>query len=396
MPSSSNIPVKTEEAQNEHRDRLPGLVKKEEEIGEEYARRILQERPRNKDLKVKKKLQDLEVLPLTIAAALLKDIPNYEVEIEDPDIDTGLPVSREFLVDLYGGNSQRVFPSLSSDNMRKMTNDRFATHQWACMTSALNPYLPSLPGVSGLVFTTRDLEDDLSPVEYWKMGVCRVFSLLEPKKWLYVGHYEFEYGKTLTPDEWKNLPYEVRKDWIKQICGKNGRWRDKRIRIFLRNRPGKNRQFGAIEYLGLMASKEDRKATPEQVNEAFLRGEEAIVAWKMKCVDYEEGFQGKLSREFPNWTPPVRDKSGGRGKSRKVAGSEDESESESATRKPLSKSKGKKRMVISDDDDGDDQRPKKIVKSTSRTKPVDYDSDSEVEVFSYTSKGSKSRPHKSR
>ncbi|KAG7092142.1 hypothetical protein E1B28_008515 [Marasmius oreades] len=345
------------------------VTKKEETIDEDSARLFLKQRPRNNELKVKKEYLDIELLPPSTTYTLLKDIPIYEVTLKGASVvDTRFPVSRAFLSNVFGGNTQRVFPTLSKKNLRKMEDEGFALDQWACMTSALNPFLPTLPGVHGLFFALRELHDDLSPIEYWKLGVCRVFSFLDQSKWLYVGHYEFSYGKTLTPDDWKNLPLEVREDWIGAICSKNKRRRDKRIRIHLRNRPGHNRQFEAEEYLRLMNSKEDRTVTPEQVNEAFVRGEEAIIAWKMKCVNYEEEFQRKLTSEFPRWTPPVTEKSR-RGRGSKVAsGSENESDGPSGSRKPPAKRKGKKRVIdVSDGSDTDNnRRPKKIAKSEIR------------------------------
>ncbi|KAL0069002.1 hypothetical protein AAF712_003995 [Marasmius tenuissimus] len=269
-----------------------GPIKKEEEF-DDAASNILKI-PRNSEIVVKKQLQDIDLLPPSAIQALLQGLRTFELLLKGGDVNIMEHFSRAIIGSLYGGNNQKAFPQLSENNLRRLEADGLAPDQYACFKCDYNPLVPSIPGTPGLCFAGRELEDDLTPVETWNKGICRVFAGLAEGKWIYVGSYEISYGKTLSTQDWLNLPRVVQNEWTKSICGKNQRRRHHRVRIFLRNRPGCDRQFSAEEYLKMMDSGEDRAVTHEQVADAFARGEEAIIAWKMQCVRYEEEFQRKL------------------------------------------------------------------------------------------------------
>ncbi|KAG7093743.1 hypothetical protein E1B28_007394 [Marasmius oreades] len=277
------------------------LVKKEEkketiESKVECKRRLLPER--NAALKVKKEIEGNFLSPETVCR-LLDGVEPFSIpfdEDDDEDLDLNFTVSRPLLRELFGGNSQAAFPNFKSKE--KLTSNGFTDHQWMCMTGKYNPHLPSLPGQPGLYFGSRNLNDDLTPNVVWDQGVCRVFAGISSGNWLYVGHYEVEYAARLTSDEWQNLAGEVKKTWIVGVMNKN--WgRDKRIRIFLRNRPGANRQFTLNEYLALLGDTHNKyldSVSEAQVIEAFERGEEALVVWKMRCIGYEKAFQRFIAK----------------------------------------------------------------------------------------------------
>ncbi|KAJ8094597.1 hypothetical protein PM082_010603 [Marasmius tenuissimus] len=286
--------------QTEDEDKKKDLVKKEEEMDQELelirkrveARRTLRDR-RNHELKAEEEAEDV-IDPLK-AADLLRDILPFLISIADDDnLDIYYTVAREFLAKLFGGNQLQTFPEFAREKMDELVNMGFARHQWACMTADYNMYMPSKPGQPGLFFTERLLNADLTPNYQWtySQGSCRVFVRIDGSRWLYLGHYDMEYSSTLTIDEWRKLSNKAKETWIKAISSK--RWgREPRIRIQLRNRPGANRQFSPAEYSAKLNNTKNKYlgVTAAQVADAFDRGEEALVMWKMTCVAYEKEFQ---------------------------------------------------------------------------------------------------------
>ncbi|KAK1232782.1 hypothetical protein PQX77_004062 [Marasmius sp. AFHP31] len=334
-----------------------GPIKKEEELDDETASKILKI-PRNSEIVVKKQLQDIDLLPPSAVQALLQGLRTFKLLLKGGDVNTMEHFSRVVISSLYGGNNQRVFPQLSEENLQQLKADGFASDQYACFKCDYNPHLPSIPGTPGLCFTGRELNDDLTPVEAWKMGICRVFAGLAEGKWIYVGSYEISYGKTLSAQDWLNLPVVVRKEWIKGITGKNKRRRHQRVRIYLRNRPGFDRQFNAGEYLKVMNSGEDRAVTAEQVADAFARGEEAIIAWKMQCLRYEEGFQRKL-------IDAAAEGIGSEKKPKRSADPDDGDADQTSSKKKTKKTTRKRAAKDSDQEEG--QKKKVARKKTNRS-----------------------------
>ncbi|KAL0580462.1 hypothetical protein V5O48_001532 [Marasmius crinis-equi] len=284
-------------------------VKKEEGEDEkirtkEQAKRFLRQM-RNDAMKVKKEAEEGVLDPLTVVN-ILEGVKPFPIPLDDDDdLDIHFTVSRPFLSSLFGGSSQSTFPDIATEKIEeKLTAFGFAEDQWQCIKPDWNPHMPSVPGRPGLYFGSRSLKDDLTPNTEWDRGICRVFACIDTSKWLYVGQYEIEYVSTLTIDEWKGLPDKAKETWIKGIVKKT--WaRKHRIRIYLRNRPGTDRQFTLAEYslkLADTANKYLGVVTEAQVADALDCGEEAIVVWKMRCVDYEKEFQRHIISNSPSST----------------------------------------------------------------------------------------------
>ncbi|KAF9255080.1 hypothetical protein L218DRAFT_938016 [Marasmius fiardii PR-910] len=104
----------------------------------------------------------------------------------------------------------------------------------------------------------------------------RSFIRVDSDQWLYVGQYDVSFIAPLSKDDWKELSIKVQKTWIKGVLGKN--WgRNQRVRILLRNRPGKNRRYTQADYHRLLEDKHRNfkdEVTADQVMDAFDRGEE--------------------------------------------------------------------------------------------------------------------------
>ncbi|KAF8075797.1 hypothetical protein FPV67DRAFT_1664125 [Lyophyllum atratum] len=230
------------------------------------------------------------------------DVKPFPLDLDEDLVD--FTVSREFVSDIYGGNTRATFPSISQKK-----GARHPYRDFMCLNITYNPYAPQRAGFPGLLYVSRT--SDLPKTN-------RVMIRIKDGVWLYLGQYELVRAAPLTLQEWTASSSQISEEevktqstWSRHICKK--KWsRDIRIRIALRKRLG--RQPTAEEIEG--AAEDGSGVTQEDVRRALNKGEEVINVWVMKCVGYDEAFQRDMKEKSLTWTP--RDKSNDRtGKAKK-------------------------------------------------------------------------------
>ncbi|KAG7092153.1 hypothetical protein E1B28_008522 [Marasmius oreades] len=326
---------------------------------DEVATRSRLRASRNPRLKVKKENDPELWLDIKTIARYYEPIPDFPVDEEE--LDTDFVVPRLFLSKTFGGNCQETYPTFAKDKRKELEMQGFGDGEWACLHQHYNPFMPTRPGRPGLFFGSGD-KCEIEKLEVKKKNGPprrdRVIAWLKPNQWLYVGQYDVSFTSFLSKEEWLQLTPKVHKTWAKGVCEKE--WgKGHRARIFLRNRPGANRQFTEAEFRQLSEGESNLKGriTEEQVIESFNRGEEFIFVYSMKCVGYEYDFQRKLVLEYPAWQEKM-----------------------TATAK---QEKSNKRTRKSEEDDEQAPRVRRVKKTSS--------SDMETE---YVPRGTKSRPRR--
>ena len=103
----------------------------------------------------------------------------------------GVTVTREFMTEVYGGNTQETFPSIRIEKLRIHGLDDFMYPNLA-----FNPCAPQTPGAPGLFFKACG-----RPADDWPM-VQRVITRIERNVWHYVGQYKLAPAPSLTKEEW--------------------------------------------------------------------------------------------------------------------------------------------------------------------------------------------------
>ena len=164
-----------------------------------------------------------------------------------------------------------------------------------------------------------------------------------------------------------------------------------RGRIYLRKQL--KREFTTAELSQELGLHRKYDITPEEVDKAFLRGEEvseasdefnsylqliyfwqSIAVWTMQCIGYDAGFQRNLAEKFSTFEPKPKDS-----RSKNSGGTKDAP----ATRQPKSKTgqKRKRRENTFSDSDGNMDGPAS----------EDSDVDLEAEVPAHRGYGTRSR-----
>ncbi|TFY58421.1 hypothetical protein EVG20_g8158 [Dentipellis fragilis] len=324
-------------------------------------------------------------------------------------------VSRAYMSTMYGGSSQRTFPSIGTEKLEKHGLNDF------CYISLMyNPVGPREAGHPGLWFDTR-------PFNLTGAGkdAKRMFVRLRANAWLYVGQYQFSASPGLSQTEWLlqstqvclprlrrsarpwlaahtfvGLPMKVQNTWAREIWRHNWGYRV-RVRVTLRRDLQHEPTPEEVEQ-AVKTEKAFQDITTKDIVAAYNKGEEHLYIAGMKCVGYDEAFQRKIAEGFPKWVAPptkekrpkgkdAREKNGkkGRGPKRRTGSSEDDGEDDEEVngkdvdevvsansgpkgiRKKHGKKKGKgratKRRIDSEDEDtegddnGDDELNERIV-----------------------------------
>ncbi|KAF8905775.1 hypothetical protein CPB84DRAFT_1676233 [Gymnopilus junonius] len=199
-------------------------------------------------------------------------------------------VTREFMSATYGGSMQATCPSIG-----KKLLARHGLNDFCYLNLDYQPQAPQIPGAPGLFYSTESGGD-------WK-GDQRVLTRVRPNEWQYMGMYAIKTCKSLTKEEWASQPPKVRSTWAKQICLQGwGGWVQARVRarIELEREPTEK------EIQNVFDNGSFRATTPDEVAEAYNKGQECLGVWTMKCVGYDNDFQLQLCQKFPNWIPRPR------------------------------------------------------------------------------------------
>ncbi|KAF8870251.1 hypothetical protein BD779DRAFT_1389463, partial [Infundibulicybe gibba] len=146
------------------------------------------------------------------------------------------------------------------------------------------PYAPAVPGSPGIFFGVGHKFTDVG------QGVQRVFTRIARGHWLYMGQYQLQQDRPLTKEEWASIKPEVRNTWVSSLS--TAAW-GKRVRlcIALRKRLGRPPSSAEIQAESGISGRTYLEITQEEIGQAFLRGEETISVWVLKCVGYNAEFQ---------------------------------------------------------------------------------------------------------
>lgn len=120
----------------------------------------------------------------------------YAVTIAE--LERSVTVSREFMNSVFGGGTRKSFVKVRLEKFKEHGYNDFAY-----LTTEVDSLAPSLAGLPGLFFSTREAFDhEYTPVWMKEPYIFRVFTRLESSRWLYQGQYKFAHCKTLTAKEW--------------------------------------------------------------------------------------------------------------------------------------------------------------------------------------------------
>ncbi|KAJ3513374.1 hypothetical protein NLJ89_g2991 [Agrocybe chaxingu] len=318
-----------------------------------------------KDLKNPKihKIQDLE-LDLDTVASRMKEIGFDPYPVDLPVDIKEFTVSREFLSSTYGGNMQQAFPTVSKEFFR-----RHGMNNFAFVHPHYQPVGPEMPGAPGL-FLSSDLDEEFP-------GNYRVFTRIRSNVWQLQGIYEIKPSirPFLTVAEWARQDLKVRNTWYRQICIQ-GWGISVCARVIGRKELGREPTRKEVERIE--ESKKYKNATPEDIAKAYMRGEEKMGVWTMKCVGYDKKFQQELCEKFPHYVPRPRKSRKGGPIGVKASGTG---------------SRGRKRKRSESPDFAQDSDPESEDEKSSGGKFIQVsDEEQEEEELVYRSRGTKSRP----
>ncbi|KAG6835874.1 hypothetical protein H0H93_013788 [Arthromyces matolae] len=128
-------------------------------------------------------------------------------------------VSRKFTSNVYGGNSEATFPTLSPNKEALHPYRNFLY-----LNLDHNPYAPQRAGYPGLFYRTG------STIE---LKEYRLLIRVKPSIWMYLGQYEMVPSAPLSASEWNANGKKTKESWIKKVMADTGRV-DIRSRIRLR------------------------------------------------------------------------------------------------------------------------------------------------------------------
>ncbi|KAJ7196878.1 hypothetical protein B0H12DRAFT_1167744 [Mycena haematopus] len=297
-----------------------------------------------------KKPKDVPVLSLDTVMARLSahgiSLEPYPIDLE-PEI-RDVTVRRDFMSQEYGGNAQRTYPKIRKEFWEK---------------TGMN---------SDIDLAESDDEDEAKGAKN-SQNKKNKRQRIRTHMWQYQGQYVLAPAESLTVNEWKQQPLNVRRTWAQQLAIKRwGRWI--RAEITLRRELGR-RPTRAEKKTALMDS--DNKflaVTPEEISKAFDRGEAVIVVSTMKCVGYKADFQRVLAEKMPHFKARSNPKP-------KPAPLKPSSTKRSVASAPRGKKRA--RQELEDHDDFEDD---------SDVVPESEDEDEGPQEIVYRSRGTRSRP----
>ncbi|KAJ7576711.1 hypothetical protein C8J56DRAFT_799872 [Mycena floridula] len=292
-------------------------------------------------------------------ASRIKGLEVYPIEL--PHHLREITSSRQFLSSIYGGNTQRTFPNINDEMLKK---HGFKTQDFMYPSLLYNPHAPVVPGHPGLFFGIGVAEDGDYPDR------MRVITRLRSSQWQYVGQYEMRASKSLSRKEWLKQDDAVKNAWINKIAEKWGT--HVRPRIVLRKRLA--REPTKDEFEAALESDEDfTNVTHEEIRKAFDSGEEMIAVYTMNCVDYDTKFQQTIIDKAPEWVkPPPKGK-----RKRSTAG---KGNAKNKGRPVKQSRKGKEKLTLT-----------KLGKRQ-RVELDESDEEETDDISAYRSKGTRSRP----
>jgi len=152
----------------------------------------------------------------------------------------------------------------------------------------LHPHAPPTPGAPGIWI-------DCSYSGFSGQGK-RLIVRVKTKPlalWQYMGQYDLQPSDPLSLQEWTMQSEQTKAAWVKCMHTKD--WGGNvRARIKFRKLEGRDPTDGEGHGLGIPDPEE---VSPEEIRQAFDKGEERLYTWTLKCQGYDEGFQRKIRDE---------------------------------------------------------------------------------------------------
>ncbi|THH02225.1 hypothetical protein EW026_g617 [Hermanssonia centrifuga] len=223
----------------------------------------------------------------------------YRIPLDDGY--TRFLFSRQYIMNLYGGNSRRTFPFIANKKSNIHGVDDFMM-----LTLDFSPHAPLNPGDPGLYFGMnkatewgqfRPLADESERGK--ERGPERLFVRIRDNLWTYMGMYEMTPTDSLSPTEYCIQSLTSKREWANQIIDRP--WgKELCARIALRSRLGREPTPAEVKE-GMEDKAILNSVTPAQIERAYSKGEEEIGVWCMKCVDYDIEFQKLLVRNYSVW-----------------------------------------------------------------------------------------------
>lgn len=188
----------------------------------------------------------------------------------------GTLVSRAYLSETYGGNSQAMFPKVAEDKAKE-----HGIHHWGFMHLDYQPMAPQLPGAPGLVYSIApgDLDRFVEP--------RHTFTRMNMSEWQYMGTYQLGPCEPLSREEWISLGpavasfhqtscaslmlFKVHKTWGREMAHK--KWGTS-VRCRIRARRDMGREPTEDERAAVMASMSYESITEDMIIAAYSGGEE--------------------------------------------------------------------------------------------------------------------------
>lgn len=251
---------------------------------------------------VKKDKAELELIPLPGIHRRLDGLEGREVKLEMRTRD--VVVTRKFMSDAYGGNSQALFPVISP---HKRASTGGHQHHLVYPTLKRNPEAPQVPGQNGLLCRALDTV----PWDNPSIPCLKLMVGIGESMWGYMGDYVTEPAEPLSKEEWDSLSEKTKRTWAIDIATAD-KYIPLRSRIILRERLGReptddevfNEAASIRTRLHGKSKKERPKPTEDEVQriiQAYSSGAQRIYIWRFKCVGYDEAFQQEVVRKFSEW-----------------------------------------------------------------------------------------------
>ncbi|KAG5639135.1 hypothetical protein H0H81_006394 [Sphagnurus paluster] len=198
-------------------------------------------------------------------------------------------VRREVMASHFGGGAVATTPVIG-----KKFFDKHGLDDFMYPNLDLNPHAPEVPGYPGLFFGCNgpDVQDK-------RPQVYRLITRLASAVWQYQGQYLLASAPPLTKAEWAYQSPKVHDTWARGIH-KNDWGKHVRARIFLRKTLGAQYTPKALEK-AMASSDKYLQTTEEEIKEAFIRGDEVMYVWTMKCVGYDVEFQRTIVENYAEW-----------------------------------------------------------------------------------------------
>lgn len=265
---------------------------KEEPLTAEEIQAILN-KYKNPHAQIKKNLQfDGAVVIDRLKAVGLDPFP---IDLDERTLHSGF--NRYYIHDLYGGNPSETFPRPAKEKF-KFTG----INDLMCLSLDWNPHAPLNPGDPGLYFIECAASGAWPEIQRVFVKTCT-----KPKAlWKHMGYYRMTPSESLSCEEFSRQPNIIKQTWANGILDKGWGcpvW----TRIWLRRQNHGEPSPEEVEEIcsnKLRLAEIKKTLRWQEISEAYVRGDEELGVWCMKCVGYDVEFQHSLVDNVGSYKPP--------------------------------------------------------------------------------------------